>query len=657
MFSSTFLILNELLAFNFQLFSAILLMEEKAMNKKKQMKAHLLNLLEEAYPNSVSGHDLAHSLDVTTRTIRNYVKELLADGYMIKSAKDGYTYIRGTISQSSALDDETKAVLMRILHCRNFRINRIALQNSLNISESTLRRRLATLDTFLSRLDVRIIIKDNYIQLSGSESATRHVIYTTLKQESQQNILTTLDMSQTQIAFIREELSRVAHKYDLNISTGIYNNIVMHIAILIFRLRNFKALKSPRNTDIHQKIQHTTPYAMAEEITAKLQAKFAVQFTTSEKDNVALQLVDIVKNQNRGSVQLKDMIDNKFWLLATLIIHMVDESYNLQFQTNEDFVARFALHIQNLYARVKENYSDQPLVNKNIKKLFPFIYDIAVYASAQLSDIFETDLSESEINLIALHLGTLFMTNNDEKSQEFILIDDNYLGSNANILIKIKNELAGIATITQTYQSFAELPAHVDSLRVISTHYPVPDTRMIAISPFVTADDVSLIKQRAEDLADTAKSSLLATYIKRFLPQKLVFREKYCNSSTEYIKFLSDQLYQNGYVTTDFFDQVLKREKISSTDFVADVAIPHTLKSVTTKTSIAMIINKKKSQWNKNMVHIVVMLALSENDRQEFQSILDTLISTLSDSTKIQQIINTRNYHDIITLLQEEIQK
>lgn len=223
------------------------------MDKNRKIK--LINLLAESYPNSVSGDFLATNLNVTTRTIRNYIKELNNTGYLIESNKNGYTYKRGTILQSSSLSADSKQILMKIIRSHNFTISCITLENSLNISDSTLRRRLTFLQAYLNRFKIKIMIQGNQIKLDGPDSSIRHLIYTVLQQESQKNILSTLSLSQSEVEFIKNTLQNILKNHSISVNQGIFNNIVMHIAILLFRLNSSNKIDLSNNLEAHNKIK------------------------------------------------------------------------------------------------------------------------------------------------------------------------------------------------------------------------------------------------------------------------------------------------------------------------------------------------------------------------------------------------------------------
>lgn len=624
---------------------------------KKDKEQELIKLLQNSYPSSLNGNSLARNLNITTRTVRNYVNDLNKQGYQISSSKNGYKYLSGTVQRKFALDNDNVEILLRLLKGNKIKINKVKLENEFFISETTLRRKINEISEYLSTLNLKLKSNDNHIYISGNERNKRHLIYLLLNRESKRNILKELKISSYELTNTKKILKEVSQKYNLDFDTGTFNNIFMHLSVSIFRLKNLHEIDSSFNLRVHDKLLNSKAYSISKEIADQISKKDKISFNANEIDNIALLLLDTIKFKPQKSIKLSDLVDSRYLLLSTLVINMIDKNYNLQLSTDTNFISRFALHIQNLNNRIsyKNDRKDIAIVDKNIKKQFPFIYEIAVFACSQLSDIFEHTLSENEINLIALHLGTLFMNAQETKKQSFILIDENYLNSNENIVDKFNINFANQAEITEIFQNFNQITKNLNPLRILSTSSPLPDVNMIQISPFMTKNDIQEIKERIDFLNNKEKEDLVAKYFMHFLPKSLLFREKYFKNYKECIHFLCQQMQKYNNISNDFEAAVLKREKLSSTDFVGDIAIPHPLSPINDQTTIAMIINRRAIKWNKHFVHIIMLLGLSENDKEQFQTIMDAIVSTFTNSNNIKQIISSKNYHDIVNIFKSQI--
>lgn len=84
-----------------------------------------------------------------------------------------------------------------------------------------------------------------------------------------------------------------------------------------------------------------------------------------------------------------------------------------------------------------------------------------------------------------------------------------------------------------------------------------------------------------------------------YFSESLFMKNIYLDSAKDYIKFMGNILYKNKYVKPNYIDDVLIREKMSSTAFNNNVAIPHSMKMDALKTGVCLIVNDKPVKWGE----------------------------------------------------------
>ncbi|MDE3281718.1 PRD domain-containing protein [Lacticaseibacillus parahuelsenbergensis] len=625
------------------------------MVKRQEAQDLLLHLLQEAAPKFLSGKYLASALSVTTRTVRNYVSALTAEGYTITSSKTGYRFEKGVLQRRFAFNSDSLNIIHALLYDRRQRVTRVALAVNLHISEATLDRRLSELSEFLQGKNITLKSKSGEVYLQGSELAKRHLMYLLLDQESQQNILKEFTLPEEQQLGLKKILLETTAKHHLHLDSGTLNNILLHLSIALYRITHTHQIDISINERIHKQLINTGAMTIAQEIATQIKSNFDIQMPTPEIDNIGLLLLDSLHASQPNETQLKDLVAPRFYLLALLLLKNIDDTYSLSLTQNTTFISRFALHIQNLYTRLKANIEESQPVKKTIKKKFPFIYDIAVFICAQISDIFEQRVPESEIDFIAMHIGTLLMSTTKPQPVSFYLVDKNYLNSNRAIVEKLHSKFGNTISISKVFQTYSALPKEIDYSRVLGTAIPVPSSQVLQLSPFIDQRDVDAIQRRIKQLNDRSNSDKILHYIETFLPESLVFREKYFDNASGCISWLCDQMQSAGLVEPAFKSNVLKREALSSTSFIKDIAVPHPLKPMTQQTSLALILNQAPMKWGDSSVRVVLLLGLSPNDHQKFQSIFDAFISVLSNEETVESLLAAEKYADIIKILRDNV--
>ena len=96
---------------------------------------------------------------------------------------------------------------------------------------------------------------------------------------------------------------------------------------------------------------------------------------------------------------------------------------------------------------------------------------------------------------------------------------------------------------------------------------------------------------------------------------------------------------------------------MSSTAFNDIVAIPHAMEMTANKTAIVIIINKQPITWGNNRANIIILLALSKNDLEQFYDIFDSLINLFSNTGYVSSLIKTSDYNEFVNLIVELLNK
>ena len=107
-----------------------------------------------------------------------------------------------------------------------------------------------------------------------------------------------------------------------------------------------------------------------------------------------------------------------------------------------------------------------------------------------------------------------------------------------------------------------------------------------------------------------------------FFNEKLFFKNIDFINSVDAIKFLSQQVINEGICDSSFTDSVLKRESTSSTCFFNLFAVPHAIELNAKKTQICVLLNENGIPWNGSSVNCVFLIAVCKEDRKDFMKIL-----------------------------------
>ena len=118
-------------------------------------------------------------------------------------------------------------------------------------------------------------------------------------------------------------------------------------------------------------------------------------------------------------------------------------------------------------------------------------------------------------------------------------------------------------------------------------------------------------------------------------------------TNSEILKAASDKLVEDGYVTEDFYSDVMQREEISSTAIGNKTAIPHGKSKNVLKPIVYIIKVNYEIDWGEDNVDIIFLLALNFDNINTTKMFFADLSRFLNSESKIQRIRKSNNEMEI----------
>ncbi|MCG6522422.1 PTS sugar transporter subunit IIA, partial [Vibrio parahaemolyticus] len=109
----------------------------------------------------------------------------------------------------------------------------------------------------------------------------------------------------------------------------------------------------------------------------------------------------------------------------------------------------------------------------------------------------------------------------------------------------------------------------------INDRCPIP---FVYVNPYLNRKDYDNIQSKFIQIKDKKNILTVQNHLEMYFSESLFMKNIYLDSAKDYIKFMGNILYENKYVKPNYIDDVLIREKMSSTAFNNNVAIPHSMK-------------------------------------------------------------------------------
>ena len=630
----------------------------------KENALSLINILinEEHW---VKSSELAIRMNISTRSIKSYINDI-NDNYknLIESSKNGYKIDKALAikvikdlnpSVPESPRERINYIVKRLANCSDTsdKIELFDLSEELFVSYETIKKDISKAKKVIEEYGLEIVIEKNKVYLLGSEKNKRELLAHILYKEFSNNILNVEFLKKPfpdyDFDVIKNILLDSCKRYNYTINEYSLNNLIISIMISMDRIKQNFTFKI---SDESKSCFGFRENELSIDITNQIEAEYGIHYNSEELEQFKVMLIgyllqadfQLINEANIHKFINKEDLD----IINQLIKEL--KQYHFLDVSNSDFIVRFALHIKNLILRLKSmNCTRNPLVEQ-IRNSCPLIFDCAVAISYKLEQLVGYKVNDDEIAFIALHIGSALVHEKAEDDKvEAVLLFPQYYDFASKLAMQIKEEFSASLNITRVITTFEELKFIKDYDLVIST-IPLAskiEKEYVLINPFFFTKDKSIINSKVEAIKLDKKKAHLKKQLLQISSKEFFIKNYGFYNEEEAIKYMSQKMHSLGYVDEDFYNNVIEREKSSSTAFDY-IAIPHGMKANSLKTGMFILLNEKPINWGGSHVNIVILFAINSDDLNIFHDVFDNLITLLLEKNNANNILKSESYEQCI---------
>lgn len=609
----------------------------------------------------VDANTLSFAFSLSPRMIRNYIKEIRLDyPDLILSSHKGYKINEERVDEAARddLSEKDEIYVIRQLLFSRDSINIYDLADELYISDSQLERILSSVKAFLSRFHLTLYRKRNRIEILGKEIYKRKLINYLIVNESSNGFLFEHEVSSffkdDHYQEIREGLETILKNNQLTFDDYGFHSIFLHLLIIILRIKNNNFIGDEK-LDESVFLKDSKAYQAVQNINDLILSLYKFHLPPAELHHLILIVSgnSKVKVYNSNFTEYSSHLDEQCISITVKILNDLRENYYLD-SFSEEFKFNFILHIHNLLSRASNHlYTQNPLA-QNFKDQYPLIYDMAAFVVSELNKYQNIFINDDEIAFIGFHLGAYLDKNSGScETLNCCLLYANYYNTLDLALEKIRRDLYPLINIIIgcSVHEMNRIPSDVDL--IISCIGNVPDLSIpvVQTSVLISQNDIARIRKIAEQINAKKHKEKMKEILNVFIDKQLFKKDFYCQNEEEMIKALGNECIRMDLCKEDFVENVLERERISSTSFKNRVAIPHSLKPCTKYPFLFIVSNSKPMKWGDNDVNIIVLLGISKNNKSTFTTLLDGIIQLLYEVDNVVELCKCQNYNEFIDKL------
>lgn len=590
----------------------------------------------------ITGEVLATMLSVTSRTVRNEISAINAvfGRTVIRSTPKGYSidpqYFSLTKKAEAYADERSLRIQLTWKIFSGRCSNKAAeLAEEYFVSTAVIYQQLKIISEELVQYQLELTKNGSYYYVKGTEFARRMFLNTMILADAHNSKFEIQNFNELfeniDITDVSSCLLEILFENDIQPEKVNLDSLVLNVSIAFDRLLrneplNYVMLQLPCRPE-------SAEYRSALAIAEAFQNKYRV--SVSDYDIRYFYLLVFGQTKHR----YENLLEPEFISAVDHILKQTFQDFNLVCPY-EPILEVLAYHIYFLIIRCKIGNVTYNSLLENLKTNSPFVYDVAVNLAALIKKHFSVVVADSEIGYLALVLGGMLEQDqpHNEKRNAVIVCGWHQM-TGMQIQQKLTEQFSGelnfLGTIPQLPHNVAD-SEHILFLSCLSE--AVPYSNVLTISPIVTERDIACIKECLSEYKQAAASRQFRKMTRDFFSEKLFFRNLSFHDKYEIIRFLCGKVIENGYAPEEFTEQVMQRERASSTCFLDTFAVPHPLTFSAYRSAFCILSTDDVLPWDEHQIKFVCLLVLSQKDKEQFSSLYQHLTRTLFNVQSLSAI-------------------
>ncbi|PLS08896.1 BglG family transcription antiterminator [Neobacillus cucumis] len=609
---------------------------------------------------------LAETMGVSTRTIRNYSKQLNSDlegiasvvnekgkGYHLliedKQLFEGFMEkIQTNKNQQDSPQSRIAFIIDRLINSDEINtLDELAFQ--MNIGRTTLVNELKRVAVVLETYDLSIRGKQNSgMYLSGNELNLRFFIL--------DNLYDYLYSAYPLDGDIKEEIFRIANQFDLESTTQ--NRLIRFIIVMLDRLLNGHPITEINER--HYKLTETKDYQLGLEIAAAIERHLPIKIPQPEILFITLPIAGRrtpTNNRTLADVTVTEDVKN----LLNKIIETVGFEKGVILE-NKEFFEDLQFHLTFMLNRLMFGMRISNPLLADVKEKYPVAYKMSEIAGNVIEAEYGLKVSEDELGYIAFYFG-VFIAQNEVKVKrlrEVAVICGTGRGTAKLVAIQLQRVLNQNTKIDLFSESEITKEGLANYDMIFSTVQISIETEAPLISINEIFDEKS-ISQQIERVTYLQKFKLKDTGNNHSIIKMLTNEDKFFvldsqKGYKENVDLMIEDLVMKGYLDEAFKERLKVRAEKGSMVFDQYIALPHTVNQCSNRIELALGVFPETVIADGKEIKLVFLMGIPEQtdyDASLLVKIYDEIIRIAASQKLVSQLAGTTSYEELSKYLEQ----
>ncbi|MCM8711528.1 BglG family transcription antiterminator [Clostridium sp. SYSU_GA19001] len=425
-----------------------------------------------------------------------------------------------------------------------------------------------------------------------------------------------------------------------------FQNLVIHIMIVLMRID--KAIEDDTIESVYKNLEDEKEFEIACSLVNKLENEFKVKFPKKEVYYITIHLLGKKAMQNSEEELI---INQEIQDLLNYIFNEIKQHFQLDFSQDFELFTFLALHFQPMMNRLKYGlYIENPLIDQ-IKNENRLAFEISLYVANIIKEKTTYDVNVHEVGYMALHFALAIERFHEKtKSKNIIVVCASGAGSSQILLYKLKQKFKNYINNIKVAKLYELLEIDQSKFDFIISTVPITfktKIPVINVQYFLTEEDIDLVRNIFTE------KEIEYSFINKYFKDELFFSDIRGNTKEEIIKYMCDEINKVIEIPEDFYQLVMEREEMASTEFGNNVALPHPIKPVTDTTFVAIGMLQKAIKWHKQPVKFVFLISTKKDSEESFSLFIESVTALVFNKNAMLKLEKEPNLITLKEILKE----
>lgn len=429
-------------------------------------------------------------------------------------------------------------------------------------------------------------------------------------------------------------------------------NIYLFLIAIVYRMQKENHFQKENNNFLPTtQVMQLNNYLLANDIFNYLNSHLKHKIYPKEEDILYLSL--ILRANKIFFMKSSCEPDGYPKQFAEMLVQKMTEILHIDLVQNKQLIKMITAHCLSMFERLHNKVRLKNPMLYVIKQDYHAMFELIWLAIDAIDHTLSKNISEDEVGFLMLYFQNEMEKH--KKSKKIIVVCPNGIVASNLISFKLKEILPTMDIIEVASINKILLSDISDYTFIIST-VPIEQQviPVIQVSMLLSCQDIKKIKKIYEDISkqESNQNDITEILANKYLDERLVFYNDVRQSKEAIIKKICTKLTEIGFVSNEYYDDVLNREKISATDIISGGAIPHASCKYVNNTCFALYVSKKPIEWGNYSVKVIVFFVLAKDDVKNAKKLLNQAFNFIKNKETVEILSSINSKEELWQMIQ-----